>query len=153
MRARRRRSLAAAALAALACVPAGCGGSNTLTAAQLESRATKICDAARVKMGRIATPALPADEQAFLSAGVAVLQPELKALGKLAPPGGSAEQYRRARAALSSQLVVMQAAVARLHAGADPLVEITRLEQRLEPVEAGANTAWNTLGIPACADH
>ena len=150
------RSRTAAALAAagvLACLPAGCGGPGTLTDAQLQTRATLICDAARTRMGAIATPAVPADEAAFLSAGVRALEPELTGLAQLAPPSASAREYRRARAAMSAQLRVLRAALARLHAGADPLTEIGVLERQLEPYEAEADMAWSALSIPACADR
>jgi hypothetical protein len=130
---------------------AGCGGSPTLSSVQLHTRATRTCNLARRRTNRIATPTLPTEGARFLSRGIAALAPELTVLTLLRPPSGMASDYKRALAASHGELQVLRSALKGLEAGNDPVVAIKTLQQQLTPLESRANSAWVSLGLPACA--
>jgi hypothetical protein len=131
---------------------AGCGGSNTLSTVALRERATRTCNLARRRTNRIATPTLPAEGARFLSRGIAALAPELTVLDLLRPPTGMASDYQRALMASHGELQALRSALNGLRAGNDPVVAIKTLQQQLTPLEARANGAWSSLGLPACAN-
>jgi hypothetical protein len=141
----------AAVVALVALAVAGCGGSNTLSTAQLHDRATQACNLARRRTNRIATPTLPSEGARFLSRGIAAMAPELATLKTLRPPAGVAGDYTRARAASDGEVRALRSALKGLKAGNDPVVSIKTLQQELAPLEAKGDDAWRAAGIPACA--
>jgi hypothetical protein len=132
---------------------AGCGGSSTLSADQLRSRATNLCAAAGRQANRIATPRSPAGAEAFVRAGIAVLTPELKQLKTLRAPDDLAEVYSTSITALSQKLRALQSAVREMNSGANPVTAMTALAQRLAPIETSEDGAWQALEIPTCMNH
>jgi hypothetical protein len=130
---------------------AGCGGSSTLSTAQLHARATRTCNLARRRTNRIATPTLPGEGVRFLSRGIAALAPELTALNLLRPPTDMASDYKLALAASEGELRALRSALGGLKAGNDPVVAIKTLQQELSPLESRAHVAWSSLDLPACA--
>jgi hypothetical protein len=140
----------AAVLAAmLALSLAGCGGSS-LSSTQLRNAAGRICDAAADKADALATPRSPKDAGRYLRGGVAALNPELKALRTLDPPGDLSDQYRVAVDATAAEVRELRSAVKGLRAGNDPVVEFKTLQQKLAALEARADSAWESLDIRGC---
>jgi hypothetical protein len=138
--------------AVIALTLAGCGGSSSLSSDQLNSRATRTCNLARRLTNRIATPTLPHQGTRFINRGVAALTPELAALNTLRPPSDLAGDYKDALEASAGELRALRSALKGLRAGNDPVVAIRTLQQQLTPLEARADTAWQSLGLPACAN-
>jgi hypothetical protein len=136
----------------LALALAACGGSS-LSAKQLRSGAGRICAGAQRATERIATPATPKDGVKYLSLGVAALTPQLKALRALHPPSDLAGQYNSAVGATAGELRALRSAAKGLKGGGDPVVEFKTLQQRLRPLEARANQAWESIGIETCASR
>ncbi|MBV9603805.1 MAG: hypothetical protein JO027_01790 [Solirubrobacterales bacterium] len=134
---------------AVALALSGCGsGSPSMT--RLRAQATRVCTRSLVQGAQIAPPATPARTGQFLHRGIAVLGPELAALGKLHAPSEQAGAYSAALASLTHALAILTSTAHDLDRGADPLTTIKTLQHRLGPVEANANAAWRTLGVPAC---
>jgi hypothetical protein len=140
-------ALALAATVALAL--AGCGSSPLSTSA-LRTRATRVCQLANGRAGRIPAPTVPAQATAFLNRGIAVLRPELRALDTLRPGGQAAHVYATALDAVGRELTLIKATTASLGRGGDPVIAIKTLQRQLAPLEAQENQAWETLDIPAC---
>jgi len=141
------RALAVASLAALSL--AACG-SSSLSAQQLRSRSSPPCRIATRELDRVPTPTSPAGEAEFLKRGIAALAPELRALRGLQPPSQLTHEFSSALRAGSAELAALRQSARRLATGGDPVVSIKELELRLAPPEAEANSAWTSLGIPAC---
>jgi hypothetical protein len=137
----------AAALAA-----AGCG-TSTLSAGQLRNYATKTCNLARRRTDQIATPSTPSGGVSFLSRGIAALTPQQATLEALRPPADLAGEYRTALQASRMQLAALRFTLTELRAGNDPVDAIKSLQSKLSPLEAKGDAAWQSLGIPACADR
>jgi hypothetical protein len=145
----RRAAPLVSALAAVALT--GCGGSSdTLSMRALRSRATYLCSNANHLTQAIKTPTSPGAAGPFLDQGIAVLGPELTALRTLRPPSDVADVYSTAIAALSQEVQLLGHVAERVHAGADPVIEMKGLERRLAPLENQADGAWQALQIPAC---
>jgi hypothetical protein len=125
-------------------------GSTSVTDSQLRVRAGRICTLAARRTDRIATPATPGQEAAFLSRGIAAMAPELTALRRLRAPGDMADEYRDAVEATGTELAALRSTLKGLRAGNDPVVAIKTLQQQLAPAEAKASRAWTTLELPAC---
>jgi hypothetical protein len=140
----------ASALAALAA--AGCGGSSSLSAQQLQTGATQACTTATQRLDAIPNPKLPSEGAAFLRRGVAALRPELTALAALHPDGTLGEQFSRARTATEQELAALESSLKGLKAGNDAAVAIKTLQAQLVPLERRATAAWLALKIPACVD-
>ncbi|HEY2317264.1 MAG TPA: hypothetical protein VGH67_03120 [Solirubrobacteraceae bacterium] len=136
---------------ALALALAGCGGSSSMSAQQLRTKAARACTAATQRLDRIPTPKVPSEGAAFLRRGIAALGPEVAALSTL-QPGDLGTQWGRARAATEQELKALQASLNGLRAGNDPVVAIKTLQAQLAPLETRASTAWLALKIPACVD-
>ncbi len=147
----RRRRLAAL-VTAVSVALAGCG-TTSLSAAQLRTRATRICAAAELRTDRIATPARLNQSARFLRLGVAALAPEVTALGQLRPPRDLVGRYRQALAAGDGELRALRFSLRGLKAGDDPVVAIKTLQQQLAVLEAPGNRSWSFLGVPACASR
>ena len=133
----------AGALATLAL--ASCG-SSSLSAAQIRSRATKICTATAERTGKIATPASPAGGAAFLNHGIAAIDHEVAQLRALHATGTA----RTAVDGTAAELAALRFTLKGLHADNDPVITIKTLERRLAPIERRTNAAWRKLEIPAC---
>jgi hypothetical protein len=140
-----------AVAAAIALVLAACGSSG-LTDAQLRTRATRICELTTERTGRIATPAEPSQEAAFVSHGIAALAPKVAALRRLRAPSDMSGDFRAAVQATSAELTALRSTLRGLRAGNDPVVAIKTLQEQLKPAEAQAGAAWTTLQLPACQD-
>lgn len=155
MRRRSRCRHAASLAAALAAVGlTGCGGgSTTLSLRDLRNRATYLCSTASRLTDRVPTPISPAAGATFLQRGASILGPELTELRTLRPPSDVADVYSTAVGALSEEVHLLIHVVGRLHGGADPVIEIKGLQQRLVPLEDQADGAWGALQIPACVDQ
>ena len=136
-----------AALALAAC------GSTPLSVTQLRSSATRICQLAVKQGNRIAAPASPAASASFLRRGVPILTRELASLRALQPPSALSGDYRSALSAFSQQLTLIQAAVRRLDAGADPVITFKLLQSQLAPIESRGAAAWQALGVPSCVNQ
>lgn len=144
-----RRGLTALGLAA-ALALGGCG-SSALSASQLRSSATAICELARQRTNRIPDPSAPSGGKQFLARGIAALEPELAALRRLVPPADLAAELKLALSASADELGALQTTVAGLVRGGDPVVALGTLQRRLSPLETHGNAAWQGLGITACA--
>lgn len=147
----RRRRLPAL-VTALSVLLAGCG-TTSLSAAQLRTRATRICAAAELRTDRIATPIRPSQGARFLRLGVAALAPEVTALGQLRPPRDLAGRYRRALAAGDGELRALRFSLRGLKAGDDPVVAIKTLQQQLELLETRGDRFWRSLDVFTCASR
>lgn len=144
----RRAPLAAAVALALA----GCGSSPLSTGA-LRTRAARICRLADVRASRIRTPTLPAQGITFLSQGIAVLQPELKALSRLRPGGPADHLFVTALSAFERQLKMVKATADNVRHGGDPVIAVKTLQTQLAPVQSQGDAAWESLEIPGCVAH
>ncbi|MGO9955910.1 MAG: hypothetical protein ACLP50_07990 [Solirubrobacteraceae bacterium] len=144
-----RRALTALGLAAALAL--GACGSSALSASQLRSSATAICELARQRTNRIPDPSAPTGGEEFLARGIAALEPELAALRRLAPPADLAAELKEALTASADELRALKTTVAGLARGGDPVVAVGSLQHRLSPVETHGNAVWQALGIPACA--
>jgi hypothetical protein len=142
------RAVVLASLAALSLC--ACGGSS-LSTQQLRAQALRRCRVAARQLARIPTPISPKGEAEFLRRGVAALAPELRALRRLRPPGELEHDFANALGASARELAALALSAHRLATGGDPVVLIRTLQVQLAPLEAKANSAWATLGIPACA--
>lgn len=143
-------ALSCLALAALT----GCGGGNSgLSANDLRTQATRLCTVARQQTDRIPTPASPAQAAAFLNRGLAVLEPELKALRQLHPSGDFSQVYRTAIEASAQKVSAIRGAAGALAGGGDPVTTMKALQTQLATLESQENGAWQALEIPACLNR
>jgi hypothetical protein len=132
----------------------GCGSaSGGLSARDLRTQATSLCTIAREQTDRIAAPSSPAGAAAFLNQGLAVLQPELKALRQLHPSGDLGEVYKTAITAFAQKVDAVRTAATALAGNGDPVTTMKSLEQQLAPLEEEENGAWQALEIPACLNR
>ena len=145
-----RRACASALAVALAA--AGCGGSSSLSARQLRTRATRACTVATQQLNQIPTPRIPSEGATFLRRGIAALRPELSSLAALHPDGELGQHFRRARTATEQELKALQSSLKGLRTGNDPVVAIKTLQTQLVPLEKRASAAWLALKVPACVD-
>jgi hypothetical protein len=144
----RRAVLASLALFAVA----GCGTASP-SIASLRSQATRACTRTLRRDVRITPPPVPARTAAFLRQGIAVLRGEIAGLRALRVPGPQAGAYSVALSSLAHELAILTSTAHDLDRRADPLTTIRTLQHRLVPVEADADAAWRTLGVPACTTH
>jgi hypothetical protein len=142
-------SLAAVLTATMTAALAGCGG-DTLGAKELRSRATTACATATRQINGIGMPNSPAGGRLFLTAGVATLRPEVAALSALHPPHELAATYTSTVGQLGVIVSALDTTAGALGQGSDPVIAFKTLEQRLAPIEAQQNQAWQALGVPAC---
>lgn len=126
---------------------AGCGGG--LSAAQVRSRATQICELAADRTAAITLPEAPGGGQRFLARGIAVLAPEIHALRSLGDHG----PVHSAVSAMQAELAALRSSLKGLRAGNDPVVAIKTLQQQLLGLEQQANGAWRMLRVPACVSR
>jgi len=131
---------------------AGCGA-DSLSAQQLRARAVQICSAAGLRTDAIATPVVPGQGARYLSQGAQALAPELRALNRLRPPRDMTVGFHTALSAGARELRALRSTVRGLRAGNDPVVAIKTLQQELAPLQARADGAWASLGVPACASR
>jgi hypothetical protein len=132
---------------AAALMLAGCGGG--LTAAQVRARATEVCDRAVDRSAAIRLPETPSGGQRFLAQGISVLAPEIRALRSLGDHGS----IHTAVSAMEAELAALRSSLKGLRAGNDPVVAVKTLQQQLVGLELRANTAWQTLRVPACVSR
>jgi hypothetical protein len=144
-----RARLLAAAVSLAGLATSACG-SNSLSTAQLRTRATHACTATNRRLERIPVPEGAKGAYAFLSRGVSALQPEIAALRRLHPGGSAADRYGEAFKARSRELAALESSLKSLRAGNDPVVTVKTLEHQLLPLERRAASAWRALGIEAC---
>jgi hypothetical protein len=145
-----RLALAALAAVLLALALGGCGD-GTLSAGDLGSRATKICDRVQKATDRIAVPNGPGEAERFLAQGLAVIRPAVVELAKLKPPKDMHDRYAEAIGLMRRQIKLISASVASIHAGSDPIRSFRSLQQGLAPLTSLASTSWRALKLPACA--
>ena len=146
-------SARALAVGAVALAVAGCGSSPPSAVANLQRQAARVCTRAQARGTEIKPPALPAQTAEFLRLGIAVLRPELDSLRALRVRPVQSGEYSTAVGSLDRELTILTDTARELDRGADPLTTIKALEHRLAPVEAAGDTAWRTLGVPACIGH
>jgi hypothetical protein len=139
--------------AGLVLAVAGCGGGDSLSAKDLRTGASTICAAARAQTNRIPAPSSPAGATVFLTRGVAVLRSEHSQLRTLKPPDDLKQAYGTALDAFSKQLAAVSATVGDLAGGDDPVTAMKTLQQRLTPIEAREDGAWQRLEVPACVNQ
>ena len=139
--------------AGLALAVAGCGGGDSLSAKDLRTGAGSICAAARAQTSRIAAPSSPAGAALFLTRGVAVLRSERSQLQTLKPPDDLGHAWSTAMDAFSQRLAAVSATVRDLASGADPVAAMKTLQQRLAPIEAREDDAWQQLDVPPCVSQ
>jgi hypothetical protein len=150
----RGRALAAAVAAVVVLALAlGSCGKDALSAPALRSDATRVCMNAKRRMNAIAVPRSAKTAEAFLTRGVAALEPELATLRQLDPPGAAVSTYKRALDALSDELASLRSAAAQIDQGGDPIATFRTLQAQLGPIEARADTAFRTLQIDACTSR
>ena len=136
-------------VAASAVALAGCG-SSSLSSSQLHSQATRLCTLAEKRTEAIATPSAPAASAAYLHRGIAVLRPELAALRQLHPPSDVADVYSNTVKTISPKLSYLESTAHRIETGADPVIAMRVLQERIGPLESQENGGWNALELPAC---
>lgn len=144
----RRAVLASVALLAMA----GCGAASP-SLGSLRTQAARVCTRTLRQEVRIAPPAVPARTAAFLRRGIAVLRGKIASLRSLRVPRAQAGAYSVALSSLAHELAILISTAHDLDRGADPLTTIKTLQHRIAPVEADADAAWRTLGVPACANR
>jgi hypothetical protein len=133
---------------------AGCGSrGRDLSDKQLGARASLICARANRLMNAIPTPSAPPGSGRFLKGGVAVLAPEYRRLRALRAPSDEARVFAIAITGFGQKLAAMQAAVKTLDRGADPVIAMKTLQQKLAPAESTEDGAWQTLQVPACLNR
>jgi hypothetical protein len=140
-------------LAALAALTASGCGDTPPSLTQLQNQASRVCVVAARQMDLIPSPAVPIGGEAFLTRGVAVLAPELAQLRSLTAPREAADVYSTAMRALSQKVSAVRSTVRSLDQGADPVVSVRTLQQRLTPLESQEDGAWQALEIPACLNR
>jgi hypothetical protein len=148
-----RRAVVLPGLLLLALMGCGGSGSSGLSARDLRTQATRLCTIARKQTDRIAAPSSPAGAAAFLNQGLAVLQPELKALRQLHPSGDLGQVYKTAITAFAQKVDAVRTAATALAGNGDPVTTMKSLEQQLAPLEEEENGAWQALEIPACLNR
>jgi hypothetical protein len=134
----------AAALALAAC------GDDTLTTAQLRTRATVICARTATATDRIAVPSTPAQGGRFLREGLARLRPAAAQLDALKPPPQLHDRYRRAVQLARREIALIAAHERAIAHGEDVIDAYRRLARRLAPLEREENAYWRGLQVPAC---
>jgi len=147
------RARVALAAAGVVLAVAGCGGGDSLSANDLRTGAGSICAAARAQTNRIAAPSSPAGAAVFLTRGVAVLKSERSQLQTLKPPDDLGPAWSTAMDAFSQRLAAVSAAVRDLARGGDPVAAMKTLQQKLTPIEAREDDAWQQLEVPACVNQ
>ena len=143
----------AAAAAGLALAVAGCGGGDSLSAKDLRTGATAICAAARAQTNRIPAPASPAGATVFLTRGVTVLKTERSQLQTLKPPDDLKQTWTTAMGAFSRRLAALSTTARDLAGGDDPVTAMKTLQEKLTPIEAREDDAWQQLAVPACVNQ
>ncbi len=143
----------ALAAAGLVLAVAGCGGGDSLSAKDLRTGAGSICAAARAQTNRIAAPSSPAGAAVFLTRGVAVLERERSQLQTLKPPDDLRSAWTTAMSAFSRRLAAVSRTVHDLRGGDDPVTAMKTLQQKLTPIEAREDDAWQQLEVPACVNQ
>ena len=138
--------VARAGVAALATLAVAACGSSSLSAAQIRTRATKICTATARRTGKIATPASPSGGVGFLNHGISAISLEVAQLRALHATG----MARTAVDGTAAELAALRFTLKGLHADNDPVITIKTLERRLAPIQQRTNAAWRELDIPAC---
>lgn len=138
--------LARAGVGALATLALAACGSSSLSAAQIRSRATKICTATARRTAKIATPTSPAEAVAFLNHGIAAIGLEVSQLRALHATGTA----QTAVDGTAAELAALRFTLKGMHADNDPVITIKTLERRLAPIQQRTNAAWRKLDIPAC---
>ena len=137
----------------VAALLAACGSAPELSDTELRTRATSACNAANHQTARIPTPHSPTDAETFLKRGVAAFTPELSRLRALRPPSDLADVYKTSVDAFSKKLTALRTTLANVRRGRDPVVAMQALQQRLAPIEATEDGAWNALQVPACVNR
>jgi hypothetical protein len=138
-------------MAATAVLVGACGSATPPPSlVQLRAQGARICRAAGGRLRRIPTPRTEVGGETFLTSAIAVLGPELRRLRKLSAPGDSADVYRAALDATADELDALRGAVRALDRQQDPVIAFRTLQQRLGPLEAQADSAWQALQIPTC---
>lgn len=135
----------------VAMLAAGCGGSSSTSAAQLRAQATRICTAADQRAVRLARTSNSAHPETFLTRGLLALRAEYRQLRRLRAAGDAGAVYSSALAAMSGELGAVGHAITALERHQDPVLAFRALQARLSPLERQANSAWNSLGVSACA--
>ena len=79
-----------------------------------------------------------------------MLDPELRGLRQLQPPSDLRQVYSTAVSSFSQKLDALHQAARAVAGGGDAVVAIKALQQRLAPLEAQEDDAWQALEIPAC---
>ena len=128
---------------------AGCG-STPPSLASLRHDAGRICARTNRAVGKIVPPKSADQVRAFLAAGIARLQEELRSLRRLSASGEGADVYRAGLAALAEELDALRRANRAIHRGEDPAIAFRTLQHTLAPLESQAANAWAALQIPAC---
>jgi hypothetical protein len=144
--------LRALAVGAVALAVVGCGAPSA-TLVSLRTQAARACERAQARGAAVKPPAVPAQTAAFLRRGIAAFGPELTGLRALRVPREQSSTYSAALGSLARELTILSGTANDLKRGADPLTAIKGLQQKLAPVEAAADAAWRTLGVPACVNR
>ncbi len=131
---------------------AGCGNS-TLSTGELRSDAGAICRSASTRLAGVGTPGTPAAAQRFLHQGLLALTPPLAQLRALHASGRAGQELNGALGAFERKLVQLRGAEGEITRGADPVLAIRTLQQRITPIVAEENGHWRALGISACLNR
>ena len=126
---------------------------HSLSAKDLRTGATAICAAARAQTNRIPAPASPAGATVFLTRGVTVLKTERSQLQTLKPPDDLKQTWTTAMGAFSRRLAALSTTARDLAGGDDPVTAMKTLQEKLTPIEAREDDAWQQLGVPACVNQ
>ena len=137
-----RAGLGALSVAALA----GCG-SSSLSAAQMRSRATKICTATARPHGQdLDAHVTRSGAVAFLNRGIAAIGQEVVQLRAM----HASSTAKTAVDGTAAELAALRFTLKGLQADNDPVVAIKTLQARLTPIERRTDAAWRSLDVPAC---
>jgi len=127
----------------------GCGG-DSLTAAQLSTRASAICARTAAATDRVALPNGPAQGGRFLRRGLAYMRPAHAELRALKPPAGLRARYERAVQLGGREVELIARHADAIAGGDDVIASYRRLDAALETLVRQENAYWRGLEIPAC---
>lgn len=135
--------------ASLAVGAAGCGGSSTLTHAQLVSQANAVCRTKNTQVAALGNPSTLAGLQHALALGIPIAEQAETKLRALKPPASDAATFRDTLALDAQALAVDRQAEAA--AGAGNVTSFRRFLQQATSISNQARAKASQLGLTDCA--
>jgi hypothetical protein len=147
------RRVGAGALGLVLCLlgagAAGCGGSSTLTHAQLVSKANAICRAKNAQVSALGKPTTLSGLQHALAVGIPIAQQAENQLRALKPPSSDAALFRDTLSLDAQALTVDRQA--EQAAGAGKATSFRQLLQQATTISTQARSKASQLGLTDCA--